>query len=85
CTLSELCNKFKIYSESTIYFWQRQFDELGIIGLSRKRGNPKMNKNKVTKQTKLSKDDELKQLKEENLMLRIQNEYLKKLKALDQK
>ena len=36
-----------------------------------------MNKNKVTKQTKLSKDDELKQLKEENLMLRIQNEYLK--------
>ncbi|KAA5584908.1 helix-turn-helix domain-containing protein, partial [Pseudomonas aeruginosa] len=60
-------------------------DELGIIGLSRKRGNPKMNKNKVTKQTKLSKDDELKQLKEENLMLRIQNEYLKKLKALDQK
>ena len=25
------------------------------------------------------------QLKEENLMLRIQNEYLKKLKALDQK
>ena len=44
-----------------------------------------MNKNKVTKQPKLSKDDELKQLKEENLMLRIQNEYLKKLKALDQK
>ena len=44
-----------------------------------------MNKNKVTKQTKLSKDDELKQLKEENLMLRIQNEYSKKLKALDQK
>ncbi|MEN3254542.1 hypothetical protein [Fructilactobacillus sanfranciscensis] len=44
-----------------------------------------MNKNKVTKQTKLSKDDELKQLKEENLMLRIQNEYLKKLKTLDQK
>ena len=44
-----------------------------------------MNKNKVTKQTKLSKDDELKQLKEENLMLRIQNEYLKELKALDQK
>ncbi|WP_428832145.1 helix-turn-helix domain-containing protein [Fructilactobacillus sanfranciscensis] len=26
CTLSELCNKFKINSESTIYFWQRQFD-----------------------------------------------------------
>ncbi|TNK98530.1 helix-turn-helix domain-containing protein, partial [Fructilactobacillus sanfranciscensis] len=33
----------------------------------------KMNKNKVTEQPKLSKDDELKQLKEENLMLRIQN------------
>ena len=32
-----------------------------------------MNKNKVTEQPKLSKDDELKQLKEENLMLRIQN------------
>ncbi|WP_413628123.1 helix-turn-helix domain-containing protein [Fructilactobacillus vespulae] len=84
-TLSELCNKFKIHSESTIYFWQHQFDELGIIGLSRKRGNPKMTKNKITKQTKLSKDERLKQLEEENLMLRIQNEYLKKLKALDQK
>ncbi len=34
-----------------------------------------MNKNKVTEQPKLSKDDEVKQLKEENLMLRIQNEY----------
>ena len=59
CNLSELCNKFKIHSESTIYFWQRQFDELGIIGLSRKRGNPKMNKNKVTEQPKLSKDSSI--------------------------
>ncbi|MEL1239415.1 helix-turn-helix domain-containing protein, partial [Liquorilactobacillus nagelii] len=81
---------FNLSSPSTIWQWQRKFDLEGLSGLNRVRGNPKtMSKHKkVTKPTTAQiqahhDKDELKQLKQENKMLRIENEFLKKLDALD--
>ncbi|WP_232842757.1 MULTISPECIES: helix-turn-helix domain-containing protein [Lactobacillaceae] len=81
---------FDLSSPSTIWQWEKRFEEQGIVGLERKRGKPKiMAKHKQMKPSKSSSQpttaDELKQLKQENLMLKIENEYLKKLDALAQK
>ncbi|WP_407890301.1 helix-turn-helix domain-containing protein, partial [Levilactobacillus sp. N40-8-2] len=81
---------FNLSSPSIIWQWEKRFEEQGIIGLERKRGKPKiMAKHKQTKPAKSNNQsntaDELKQLKQENLMLKIENEYLKKLDALAQK
>lgn len=78
---------FNLTSPSTIWQWEKRFKKLGIVGLKRKRGNPKiMSKHKQIKSSKTSDKPniatELKQLKQENLMLKIENEYLKKLDAL---
>lgn len=81
---------FNLSSPSIIWQWEKRFEEQGIIGLERKRGKLKiMAKHKQTKPAKSNNQsntaDELKQLKQENLMLKIENEYLKKLDALAQK
>jgi len=79
---------FNLSSPSTIWQWQRKFDEMGIVGLERLRGNPKMVNHKKQSKSKTDKKDtneEIKRLKQENLMLKIQNEYLKKVEALAQK
>ncbi|KRN00945.1 hypothetical protein FD13_GL001730 [Levilactobacillus senmaizukei DSM 21775 = NBRC 103853] len=81
---------FNLSSPSTIWQWEKHFNEQGIIGLERKRGRPKiMARHKQSKSLKGNNEpttvDELKQLKQENLMLKIENEYLKKLDALAQK
>ncbi|WP_232842718.1 MULTISPECIES: helix-turn-helix domain-containing protein [Lactobacillaceae] len=73
---------FNLTLPSTIWKWERRFEEQGIVGLERKRGKPKiMAKHKQMKSSKSSNKpttaDELKQLKQENLMLKIENEYLK--------
>ena len=45
-----------------------------------------MNKNvKHNSENHVSKEEELKQLKKENLMLKVENEFLKKVDALAQK
>ena len=59
---------------------------MSIAGVERRRGNPKVNKRKSQK--KISSNnitEEIKRLKQENTMLKIQNEYLKKVDALVQK
>ncbi|MEK1395477.1 helix-turn-helix domain-containing protein [Limosilactobacillus fermentum] len=91
-SLSETALHFNLSSPSTIWQWQRKFDLKGLSGLNRVRGDPKtMAKHKHKKVTKPTTaqiqarhdKDELKQLKQENKMLRIENEFLKKLDALD--
>jgi Transposase and inactivated derivatives len=79
---------FNLSSPSTIWQWQKKYDEMGIAGLERLRGNPKMVNHKKQNKSKTDKKDtneEIKRLKQENLMLKIQNEYLKKVEALAQK
>jgi len=82
---------FILSSPSTIWQWERRFKEAGIAGLERRRGSSKiMAKHKKAPKKRealaLSKpNDELKQLRKENQMLKIENEFLKKLDALARK
>jgi transposase len=64
-------------SDSTILHWERKYLENGIDGLEdKKKGRkPRVQKPKPPK-------TRLEELEEENLDLRIENEYLKKLNAL---
>lgn len=93
-SLPETALHFNITSPSVIYQWQRRFDLGGIDSLVRKRGRPNaMAKRKPKKTIEPTPEqrvahkekDELKQLKKENQMLRIENEFLKKLDALSRK
>ncbi|GAB6092966.1 helix-turn-helix domain-containing protein [Furfurilactobacillus curtus] len=75
---------FNIPSDTTILSWQTRFEQFGIEGLStQKRGRPVMKKHKRPTKAPNDDSDALKKLREENLMLRIENAYLKKLDALD--
>ncbi|WP_334333090.1 helix-turn-helix domain-containing protein [Companilactobacillus sp. HBUAS59544] len=77
---------FNLSSPSTIWQWQKKYDDMGIAGLERRRGNPKVNKRKSPKKISFNNiNEEIKRLKQENTMLKIQNEYLKKVDALVQK
>lgn len=83
---------FNLSSPSTIWQWEKRFETLGIKGLERKRGNSKnMAKHKnenakpVVQKDNSTTKDTLKQLQKENQMLKIENEYLKKLEALARK
>ena len=80
---------FNLSSPSTIWQWERQFKESGVAGLERKRGKPrnmvKHKKNNPNPMKPQIPAAELKQLKQENQMLKIENEFLKKLDALARK
>ena len=77
---------FNLSSPSTIWQWQKKYDDIGIAGLERRRGNPKVNKRRSPKKISSNNmNEEIKRLKQENTMLKIQNEYLKKVDALAQK
>ena len=80
---------FDLSSPSTIWQWERRFKESGIAGLERKRGNlkhmAKHKQNKLEPAKAQTPAAELKQLKQENQMLKIENEFLKKLDALARK
>ncbi|MHA3065357.1 helix-turn-helix domain-containing protein [Lacticaseibacillus saniviri] len=79
---------FNITANSTVWQWQKAVERDGTAGLvsKRRQANP-MNKHKskkaVQKPVKLTEDQKaFKKLQDENLKLRIENEYLKKLDAL---
>jgi len=75
-SLRETGIKFRV-SISTIYQWEKRYLEKGIMGLE----NKKRGRKPRTPKPKLPKT-RLEELEEENLNLRIENEYLKKLNAL---
>ncbi|MFL2030358.1 IS3 family transposase [Loigolactobacillus zhaoyuanensis] len=80
-SLTETALNFDISAPSTIWQWQRTFESSGVEALYRGKGQPKlMPTNKQNK--KIKQQSELEQLREENELLKIENEYLKKLKAL---
>ena len=85
-SLSATALHFSLSSPSTIWQWQKKYDDMGIAGLERRRGNPKVNKRRSPKKISSNNmNEEIKRLKQENTMLKIQNEYLKKVDALAQK
>lgn len=85
-TLNETALHFDISEPSTIWRWQRTFDTSGIEVLYRRRGRATgmTDKKKDTKKRSTKADTDLKKLQEENELLKIENEYLKKLRALIQ-
>lgn len=74
-----------------IFSWVKKYNELGYNGLiNQKRGRPPRMKSDLFKQTKQNnlelddKDKEIKELKERNKQLEMENDLLKKLRALVQ-
>ena len=80
--------RFKLNNPSLIATWNRKFSEEGIEGLIEKaKGRPPMSKNRKAKSEKgkqaksLSREE---QLEREIELLRLENAYLKKLKAFQE-
>jgi transposase len=84
-SLSETALHFNISAVSTIWTWERTVEEKGVAALFNRRGRPKV-MTAMNDQNKGKNEDpsELVKLQHENQMLRIENEYLKKLRALIQ-
>ena len=83
-SLRDCCLQFNIPSLSTVATWARQYEQLGINGLSEQKGRPGiMKKDKPPGKTNklLTK---LEELEKDNLYLRAEIDYLKKLDALTQ-
>jgi transposase len=85
-SLRETSLHFDITTPSTILSWKRKFDEEGVEALFKRRGRPiPMTANHHDhQQGKKEESSELEKLQRENRMLKIENEYLKKLRALMQ-
>ncbi|CRK85185.1 transposase [Neobacillus massiliamazoniensis] len=84
-SLRETSLHFDITTPSTILSWKRKFEENGVEALFKQRGRPiEMKSNHEYQQGKNEESSELEKLQRENRLLRIENEYLKKLKALIQ-
>lgn len=84
-SLSETALHFDISNVGTISSWQKKFDEGGKEALYKRRGRPgQMFKNPKDSHKGTKELSELERLQEENKLLKIENEYLKKLRALIQ-
>src|SRR3954447_4587461 len=84
-SLPETALHFNISTPSTIWTWKRTYEEKGVEALFKRRGRPiHMTANHDHQQGNKEDSSELEKLKLENRMLRIENEYLKKLRALIQ-
>ena len=82
-SLKDCCSRYCIPNASSVLFWIRRYELLGIDGLRGQPGRPKiMKKDKPVKKTgPLTRVEEL---EKENLYLKAENELLKKLEALAQ-
>lgn len=82
----ETAVQFNLNNPSLIRRWMKGFKEQGIGGLEPKpKGRPSMskkpNKSKKKEETKLTREEELER---ENELLRLENAYLKKLRAFQE-
>ncbi|OZM55718.1 hypothetical protein CIB95_15970 [Lottiidibacillus patelloidae] len=77
---------YKMNNPSLIANWYRTFMKEGIEGLmGKKKGRPSMSKNHKEKKRKQEKElSREEQLERENELLRLENSYLKKLKAFQE-
>lgn len=85
--IRDVASKYNL-RHSIIIQWVQKYDDFGYNGLMiDKRGRPKMkNNDKVlcTNKNSLTPEEKIKQLEKENEILKMENEYLKKLDALVQ-
>lgn len=75
----------RLSTKKTLKRWLKEYKENGYTIVERKRGKPPMNKSSTKKKESLTLKERIKQLEQENLELKAENEYLKKLDALVQK
>jgi hypothetical protein len=71
---------FNISNVGTIWHWQHICETEGVEALYRSKGRQTIMS--ANKQSKKRQQTELERLREENELLHIENEYLKKLRAL---
>ena len=67
--------------------WIKKYKELGYNGLSKPKGRPKLMKQEPTKTKQITEDEKdkrIRELEERNAQLEMENDLLKKLKALVQ-
>ena len=67
--------------------WIKKYKELGYNGLSKPKGRPKIMKQEPTKTKQITEDEKdklIRELKERNEQLEMENDLLKKLRALVQ-
>lgn len=84
-SLRDCCLQFNIPTQSTIVSWVRKYEQQGIDGLNEQKGRPvTMKKDKPTLKKKTEPLTRLEELERENLYLRAENAFLKKLDALTQ-
>jgi transposase len=82
-SLRDCCLQFNIPSQSTLSSWVKRYDQLGLDGLNEQKGRPKtMKKDKPAPKKKAEPLTRLEELERENLYLRAEIDFLKKLDAL---
>jgi transposase len=84
-SLRDCCLQFNIPSQSTLSSWVKRYDQRGLDGLNEQKGRPKtMKKDKAAPKKKAEPLTRLEELERENLYLRAEIDFLKKLDALTQ-
>lgn len=83
-SLRDCCLQFNIPTQSTVISWARNYEQLGIDGLRVQKGRPKTMKKDKPAVKKTKPLTRLEELEKDNLYLRAEIDYLKKLNALTQ-
>ena len=84
-SLRDCCLEFNVPAQSTLSSWARKYEQLGMEGLNEQKGRPQTMKKKKPAAKKTEPLTRLEQLEKDNLYLRAEIDYLKKLDALTQK
>lgn len=74
--------KYGLSSYGMLHTWIKKYSENGYTNVSKKKGRPPSMTKKSSVKKKLTDKEKLKVLEEENLYLRAENAYLKKLKVV---
>lgn len=82
-SISSTSIKYELSSVGMLVNWLKSYKENGYTLVNNKKGRPKsMNKKPKQADKPLNQEEHIKQLEEEILYLRAQNDYLKKLRAV---
>jgi transposase len=84
-SLRDCCLQFNIPTQSTVISWVRKYEQLGLDGLIEQKGRPVIMKKDKPPAKKTKPLTRLEELEKDNLYLRAEIDYLKKLDALTQK
>lgn len=81
-SLRDCCLQFNIPTQSTLSSWISKYEQMGILGLREQKGRPSTMKKDKPAAKKDKPLTRLEELEKENLYLRAENDFLKKLDAL---